>query len=671
MKNFMVGVMSCLFLTTAIHADAQRPNIKFGDVKPGDFAAKLSQIDSNANAIVLSDIASSKYEGDNKGGFSIIFKRHTRIRIMNRNGFDVASISLPIYASGNLEEEIINLNASTFNLENGAVSETKLEKNAIYKDKYNKNYTIRKFTMPNLKENCIIDIKYTLKSPYERDLRSWQFQGEYPVHWSEYDITVPTVYEFVTFRQGYHPFAVNTAKTSEETYNILLPGTSASDRSETINFRSTIVNSVWAMENIPALKKENYTSTLKDHVSRVDFQLSKIRYPETPVKQVMSSWTTVAEEMMKDPLFGEGLTKNLGWLDDELKNAVAGATTDLEKAHKIYDFVRDNTTCTDHDAKYLSNPLRKVWQSKTGNVADVNLLLTAMLTRQGFEAHPVLLSTRENGKAYEAYPIMDRLNYVVCQVKVNDAPYLLDASHNKLGFGKLPSDCYNGYARIIDVLPALIDLKADSLDEAKVTSVIVVNDEQSGMTGSYSSILGDNESYNLRETMVKTTKEDYFKKVKSSFGMDVELTGSEIEALKTYDEPIKVKYDFKMDFSEDLIYLNPVFSEGYKDNPFKAAERSYPVEMPFKINETFVLRMDIPKGYKVEELPKSTRVKLNDNEGMFEYLVSGIDGVLQLRSVVKLNRATFLPEDYQSLRDFFAYVVKKHGEQIVLKKIKS
>ena len=56
---------------------------------------------------------------------------------------------------------------------------------------------------------------------------------------------------------------------------------------------------------------------------------------------------------------------------------------------------------------------------------------------------------------------------------------------------------------------------------------------------------------------------------------------------------------------------------------------------------------------------------------MFEYLIAKNENSIQLRSTVKLNKATFLPDDYQTLRDFFGYIVKKHSEQIVLKKIKS
>jgi hypothetical protein len=78
--------------------------------------------------------------------------------------------------------------------------------------------------------------------------------------------------------------------------------------------------------------------------------------------------------------------------------------------------------------------------------------------------------------------------------------------------------------------------------------------------------------------------------------------------------------------------------------------------------------MDIPDGYVVDELPKSVKVAFNVDQGYFEYLLAPQGGIIQMRCRVRLNKATFSPEDYSSLRDFFAFIVKKENEQIVLKK---
>jgi uncharacterized protein YfkK (UPF0435 family) len=92
--------------------------------------------------------------------------------------------------------------------------------------------------------------------------------------------------------------------------------------------------------------------------------------------------------------------------------------------------------------------------------------------------------------------------------------------------------------------------------------------------------------------------------------------------------------------------------------------------MPYVSDDVYVLNMEIPKGYVVDELPKSTRIMLNENEGMFEYLISKSEESVQMRCRLQISRANFTNEDYQTLRDFYAFVVKKQSEQIVFKKKK-
>ncbi|HRP58427.1 transglutaminase-like domain-containing protein, partial [Agriterribacter sp.] len=86
---------------------------------------------------------------------------------------------------------------------------------------------------------------------------------------------------------------------------------------------------------------------------------------------------------MKDDDFGAGLLKNNNWLEDELKPVTQGAADNLEKAKKIYTYVRDRFTSTGKRGIGLSAPLKTINKNKNGYVADINLLLTAMMKQQG------------------------------------------------------------------------------------------------------------------------------------------------------------------------------------------------------------------------------------------------------------------------------------------------
>jgi len=596
MKNLLcLLLLPVCLLSNAQKGELKKSNLKFGDIKVSDFEPKVYEVDSNASAVILADIGDSKFEGNTNGDFSILFKHHKRIRIMNKNGFDAASVEIPIYISNNNEEKIENLEAVTYNLENGEVVATKLDKASIFKDKLSKNYVVKKFTFPNLKEGSIIEYKYTLNSPYYFNLQPWRFQSGLPRLWTEYSVSVPIIFDFVLLKQGYRPFDIEDATTSYEQYYISSRGESAMDRTTVSSINSAVVKQVWAMMNVPALKNESFTTTLENHIQKIEFQLRAIKIPNDRTIDIMGTWMKLADNLLKDEDFGGTLSKNNAFFDDAIKPAAATAPNAYDKAVKIYQFVRDNFTCTDYDSRYLSAPLKLINQAKSGNVADINLLLTAMLRSQGFKADPVILSTKEHGKAYELYPIMSRFNYVIARVKIDDTYYLLDAAHNKLGFGKLHEQAYNGYARVVDQMPELIDLSPDSLKEAKVTSIFMVNDDK-GMSGSFNSTLGYYESYGVREKLNKTTKEEFFKDIKKAYSFDIDLSNASLDSLKLYEEPVMVKYDFSFTPEEDIIYLSPLFTEATKENPFKSVERQYPVEMPYSVNEVYILNMEIPKG---------------------------------------------------------------------------
>jgi hypothetical protein len=138
------------------------------------------------------------------------------------------------------------------------------------------------------------------------------------------------------------------------------------------------------------------------------------------------------------------------------------------------------------------------------------------------------------------------------------------------------------------------------------------------------------------------------------------------------DQPVSIKYDMKLKGfgNNEIVYFNPMFGEATKKNPFTAAERFYPVEMSYTVDDMYILSMEIPKGYKIDEIPKSARVMLNENEGMFEYLISTNETSIQMRRRLTLKKANYTNEDYQTLRDFFGFIVSKEAEQIVFKKIK-
>jgi hypothetical protein len=664
-------VLLLLCFSGIVVARAQdKVNIKFGKILPADFTVSSPLIDSNVNAVVLSDIGSSEFIGNEKGWFSLVFKRHKRIKILNTKGFNAADISVLLYSNGSDAEKLEGLSANTYNLENGAIVTTRLENKDVFTDRIKRNLIEKKFTFPAVKAGSIVEYSYTIKSDFIFNLQPWEFQGEYPCLWSEYTVGLPDFFNYVFLSQGYLSFDIN--KKEDHARGFVVRQSDAGLAPRTFNISSVVTDSRWVIKNVPPLKAESFTSTINNHIAKIEFQLSEYRFPGEPVEPVMGNWAKVSEKLLAREDFGV-FDRSNGWLDDDLKIIVKNTKSSEEKTRRIFEYVRDNFTCTSTYGTSLQDKvtLKEIFRRKSGSVSEINLLLLAMLRHESILSEPVLMSLRNRGLVHPIYPLMDRFNYLICEVNLVDRYVYLDASKRILGFGKLPALCYNGVAWVISKdNPTPIHLVPDSLNEHKQISIIIINNEKNEIEGSISSVLGDYESYDLREKMSKIKNDAYLKEIAKEVGGDIKLENLEIDSLKVYDEPVTVRYDFKMNNSDDIIYFNPLMGQEIKQNPFKSAQRLYPVEMPFSSKEMVILNMEIPKGYAVEEIPKSVRYKLNEDEGMFEYIVQKDTDKIMLRTSISINKATFSQEDYQPLRDFFSFIIKKQSEQIVFKKIK-
>src|SRR5674476_244986 len=65
--------------------------VNFGKVKIEDFTLNFPAIDSSSNAVIVLDKGDVSFEGNEKGWFTYVFKRNTRIKIINNKGFDLAT----------------------------------------------------------------------------------------------------------------------------------------------------------------------------------------------------------------------------------------------------------------------------------------------------------------------------------------------------------------------------------------------------------------------------------------------------------------------------------------------------------------------------------------------------------------------------------------------------
>ena len=153
--------------------------MKFGKIDPAYFEMKVYDKDTSAEALILGDYGESQIIYDQNEGFVVEYSRHFRAKVFKKSGYDLANQELILYHNGNGQEKIVALKGSVYNMENGKVVESTLEKSMIFQEEMDSRHTEQKFTLPNVREGSILEFYYKVRSDFW-SLPDWQFQHDIP-----------------------------------------------------------------------------------------------------------------------------------------------------------------------------------------------------------------------------------------------------------------------------------------------------------------------------------------------------------------------------------------------------------------------------------------------------------------------------------------------------------
>ena len=627
-----------------------------------DFKPTSPLITPETDAVILDEKGETVLDATPQTGFYTTYHYFKRMLILNKNGLDQSMDDVYYNAEMN-GKKLKLLHISTYNLVNGEIIKTDIQEKDLFIEDPKKEILKVKFAYPNAKVGSILEIEYTKRSG-STDLRNWFFQHSQPILRSSYSARIPNNWNFVITLQN------KKYLTSKKTDSLV-----KTIYSWTYTYEDITVYTVnWTFENVPAMTEEPFTSTIDNYIGCIKFQLAVQPLQPGHSERLINDWQWVSNRLLNAGDFGYEVENPNPWLFKLSNSIVQSGDTDPEKAHKIFAYTRDHLKAESRSWGITNNSsLANVNKTGRGNTAEINLLMIALMRTQKLDAEGVILATRDNGLTNVNYPILDNFNYTICRLELAGKVYFLDASDPTMGFGKLPLECYNGQARIINKIPAAVYFSPDSIRESSNIYVVIENDpSKKFLNVDWTEHPGYYESSDIRDSIRENnnSQEAYIKSYTREKAYTEKIDSFKISDLKDMEHPVTLSFKTRISPNgEEHFYFNPMMKAGLNKNPFTSADRSYPVELPYVFDESFILNMEIPEGYEVEELPKSVRIKLNENDGIFEYLIQKNENSIQFKNVLNIKRATFDPDDYNNLRDFYAYILKKQSELIVFKKI--
>ncbi len=630
----------------------------YGKIDQAGLEMKACDFEKDANAEVLFDKGTVYYGGDLG---SITMEVHKRVKIFNDNGKKEADVHIEYY-SGNHLEYITGIQAQTINLVDGKVEISKLDKKLIYTrtiDKWRSEVT---FTLPNVKPGCIIEYKYNWNTNDNFDVPGWDFQDKIPVRYSEFNTSIPDVFYFRPQPHITFPFIKSTHTTDGRS---LQDGTNA--------YPYTIENDSRAMANVPSLPDEPYMSSFRDNVQAIRFQLVSIRPIGGFARTGSDTWAKVGGKLIDDEDFGGQLRRKLN-NEEAITNKAKTLKTDKEKIAYIFNEVRNAMKWNGIDRWYTIDGTYRAWENKTGNSAEINLILYHLIKQSGVEAaYPMVVSTREHGMVSPYYTSVIQFNRAVVYIPVDSTRnYILDATGKYNLYNETPDELLNSSGLFIDKKKNQYDMVYLHKDLPVRQVVFITAEIKAGGKLEGNAEISSN-SYNKINAIerYKTDGEKKYTDYLRDNDNNLKISSIKLENMDVDTLPLTQKVAFNLDLAgsdENYIYLNPNLFTSLKTNPFLSEKRMTDIDFEYLRNYSINGIYKIPAGYKIDALPKSVIIVMPDKSVSFKRFVAEQDGAIIVRYSINYNKVEYSKDDYPDFREFFKRMHEMLNEQIILKK---
>lgn len=641
--------LACTFVLCAVAGvgRAQNAPIEWGEIPAEHLQMADFPADSNAAAVILADYGEVTVEDNGQ----VIYRVHRRIKILDEAGYDWGDVSIPYYAKDRAQR-VSRVAGQTFVPgPDGEAERHKMSKKAVFKEDVDGNWGRVRFTLPALAPGAVIEYRYRVISDSPVFLPEWTFQHDEPTLWSEYRLDISRRFNYMRALHGRHRFAV------EEVETPIADGRRIQAR--------------YVMESLPALREEPYMTTANDYRSRMEMQLSSYHQPGHGMVPFLKSWNELADELLSMGSFGRQIDPNRA-VRAQAEALVTGLAP-RDQVTTLYDFVRRTVEWDGGYGVFADQDVDDVLESKRGSAPDINLLLVSLLRAAGQEAHPVLVSTRAHGQVVELYPLVNQFNYVLAAVEVGGEWWLLDATDDERPHDLLPVRALNSKGWLVrEGNPAWIPVTAGGTYEHAVAIQATLSPDGRVQGTLQTSDRGYSAMFK-RASLAEDDDETFVRDAFFDGAEDAELSGVVVEQEDVVTEPLKTEAQFALQAAQvagDFMYLNPQLVDRNHENPLRLPERTFPVDMAYPRDYIYSLRLTLPDGYEVQEVPGSRHLTLgNTGKGLYQRSMRVVGGVLMVQGRFVLAQSVYDTDQYDALRELFAQVVASQAEQLVLRRV--
>jgi len=608
-----------------------------------DLSKPKSLIDENAPAEFLYRSESFVISGTS----GVLSKRYFyRIKIYNKDKAEKwLNLEIPLFQTGGAHEYLSNMKASTYNLENGKVVTTKIDKDSRYKSKEDENILIAKLAFPNVKDGSVLEYKYEIESPFLFSIPGMIIEEDIPSLYTEYVLNTPinVLYN------------INYVGAINPNYKLIDESHANDIQYKTYKF---------GFDNVKGFKTEKFVNNDRNYRGKISAELHSTTFSGN-VQQYSMSWEQIRKMLYENKSFGGQLEKTK-LAKENMPADVLNMKNNTEKANAVFKYVRDTFTWNKKRGIGTENGFKKLLETKSGNAADINLFLVLMLREAGLKAEPLVISTVDNGLINMAFPDASKLDFVIAAIENKDGYLLYDATSKQSSLDELPARDWNQYGIIFSKESAKQIQMVNSKSSFRYLNADVKIDDNGSITGNYSE-KNKGTFAMLAKEVYDENADKYKKQYKENFDVDFTDINSKVLDNGEFESTMKFSSENLIDRVGKKMIINPMLFLSKNSNEFdQTGERKYRIDFITPYTKVKKVILEIPEGYTIEEMPKNKRIVTEDKEIEYSYAVEQKGNKLEVTSTTKIASPDYPKEYYPAFKKIWETASKNENQVISL-----
>lgn len=519
------------------------------------------------------------------------------------------------------------------------------------------------FTLPDVEPGSIIEYRYSTR--FSDDMVSapqWYIQGDLYVKEAHY-VWYPTSRDLVDEEQrpinaiAWLPILPPGVAVK----NSLTPGGGLNASRRTYEL---------TVKDIPPTVEEDYMPPLKSYSYRVLFSF-------TPFNDMDEYWKAEGKDWSKKQ---NNFMKSSGDLEAATQAATAGATTDDQKLRKIYAKVMtlENTDYTRERGKReegKTSTVSDVLSHQRGSSTELTELFVAMARVAGMKAYLMLVPDRSQELFIKYWRSFQQFDSEIAIVNVDGKEVFFDPGERFCEYGHLAwQHSFVEGLRQVEGGTAFGQTLGDGYAANRTTRVAnLTMDEHGQITGKINYGFTGSDALRLRHVALRADTQDLSDRLRELVEAEVprslQVKVTEISNVDDYEKPLQVTYEVHGTMGtatgKRLVLPMDLFESGAAAT-FSQEKRETAVDMRYARSVEDALRINFPKGFEVEALPKNDMYTL-EKRALYKMTVESTPTSFTSRRAFVVGDVLFLQKEYPQLRTFYSQLQTKDKESVVLK----